>query len=133
MNAFNVLSALAAIIGGGGVVALINALARRRLTRADAESRLSDSTLKWVEQFQREAAGARQEASDMRREAADARREASEARAEWRQMRMQMQHEMQDLADRIRRIREAVWSPTATLESVRTVVNGFPPSFEPSP
>lgn len=124
-----VITVVGSVLGGGGFVALVNAFARKKLTKADVADRLSDSTLRWVEQFQEEAASARREASDMRREAAEARREASEARAEWRAsraewqtMRQAMQREMRALVDQIRRVRAAAWSPNATIEKVRAVI-----------
>lgn len=127
------IAVVGAVLGGGGTVAIVNAFARKKLTKADVADRLSDSALKWVNEFQAEATEARREAADMRQEAASARREASEARAEWHQMRLVMQREMQQLVEQIHRVRIAVWSPNATIEQVRAVINGVTADNEPPP
>lgn len=111
-------SIIGALLTGSGGAAVVNAFARRRPVRVEAADRLSDSTLKWVEQFQEEASAARREAADMRREAADARREASEVRVELRAVR----HEAQELADQLLRVRTALSSPTTTLDHLRMLV-----------
>lgn len=49
---------IVSVFGGGMMVAVVNALAGRRGQRTDSVVRLSSETLKWVDQFQEEAARA---------------------------------------------------------------------------
>lgn len=116
------------LFGGGGLAVLVNAVTGRRPRKAEVADRLSESTLKWVEQFQEEAAAARTEAAEgraaarreidsMRQEVAAARLETAAARREVAQVR--------DEAERaLRSIRLLVMSPTATLEQIRAHVTG---------
>jgi hypothetical protein len=123
-----IITAVSALLGGGAVVAIVNALAGRKQRSVDAGGKLSDSALKWVEQFQEETAAARREAAEARTEAASAnaaarreidamRQEAAAARREVAQVR--------DEAERaLRSIRLLVLSPGATLEQIREHVTG---------
>lgn len=108
------LVALASVLfGGGGLAVLVNAWTGRRPRRAEVADRLSESTLKWVEQFQEETAAARREAADARREVADMRREIAELR-----------DDAEKLGRELRSIRALILSPSATLEMLRAAVNG---------
>lgn len=101
-GAFSFLPTLvAALIGGGGVVAIVNAVARRRLTQVEAATQLNDQAIEWAKHLEQSAADARnsamqawtqaaasaRDASDARREASDARREAAEIGRELRALR----------------------------------------------
>ena len=122
---------VSAALTGGAVVALINAVAGRKARKAEVADRLSDSSLKWVQEFQeetarsrQEATEARQEAAEARREAADSRREAADARREATEARRQVAELATEVRD-LRTLRMAILSPTATLEQLRTLaVNG---------
>lgn len=104
---------LASGLTGGGVVALVNALARRRVTKVDAADRLNESTLEWAAAVKADAADARRDASEARREAADARREMGMVR-----------QEAEALAKELRQLRLAILDPFATLEQLRAMVGG---------
>ena len=101
------------LFGGGGLAVLVQAFTGRRARKAEVADRLSDSSLKWVEQFQEETARARLEASEARREVAEIRRDLAECR-----------REAENLARDLRNLRGAIMAPTATLERLRALVDG---------
>lgn len=102
---------VAAALGGGGLVAIVNAFAKRRQVKVDAADRLSDGALKWVDEFQADA-------REARHEAAEARREATEAHAQMRAVRA----EAQWLAGQLKALRRAIIDPNATIERLRMLV-----------
>lgn len=101
------------LFGGGGLAVLVNAVTGRRQRRVEVADRLSDSSLKWVQEFQEETGRARLEASEARREMAEVRRELAECR-----------HEAEILARDLRNLRGAIMSPTVTLDRLRAMVDG---------
>ena len=101
------------LFGGGGLAVLVNAITGRRGRKAEVADRLSDSSLKWVQEFQEETQRARLEASEARREVAEVRRELGDVR-----------REAEALARDLRNLRGAIMSPTATLERLRAMVGG---------
>jgi transposase-like protein len=111
------LTALVAIastlLGGGGLAVLVNAVTGRRARKVEVADRLSDSSLKWVEQFQEETRNARLEASEARRELAEVRREMAE-----------VHREAEGLARDLRDLRGAIMAPNVTLERLRRMVGG---------
>jgi hypothetical protein len=102
---------LAGVLGGGGLVAVVNAVAKRSAVKVDAAARLSDETLKWVNEFQ-------DSAKEARSEAFAARQEATEAHAEMRLVRT----EVAWLAGQLQQLRRAILDPGATLERLRAMV-----------
>lgn len=119
------LVAIASVLFGGGGLAIIvktgiEAFVGRRQRGAEVADRLSDSSLKWVQEFQEEAARARLEATEARRETADMRREMAEVRRELGDVR----REAETLAQDLRNLHGAIMSPTATLERLRAMVGG---------
>src|SRR5260370_1276547 len=108
------------LFGGGGLAVLVNAFTGRKNRKAEVADRLSDSSLKWVEQFQEEASRARREAPEARGEPAEARRELADMRREMATVRS----EAEKLADEMRNVRGAIMSPSATLERLRAMVGG---------
>lgn len=124
-----VATVLGSLMAGGGLVAIVNALAKRRTVKVDAAARLSDETLKWVNEFQEKAKEAEVNAKEARTEAAAARREATEAHAQMREVRA----EAEWLAGQLRQLRRAILDPGASLERLRAMVgpdypgNGMPP------
>lgn len=113
-----VASVVGAAISSGGLVAIVNAVARRRKVKVDAADRLSDSTLKWVDEFQTEAREARKEAAEARKEATEARREATEAHNQMRAIRT----EAELLAGQLQALRKAILDPNATIERLRAII-----------
>lgn len=101
------------LFGGGGLAVLVQAFTGRRGRKAEVADRLSDSSLKWVQEFQEETRQARLEAAEARREVAEVRRELAECR-----------HEAEQLVRDIRNLRGAIMAPTATLERLRAMVDG---------
>ena len=101
------------LFGGGGLAVLVNAVTGRRSRKAEVADRLSDSTLKWVQEFQEETQSARLEAAEARREVGEVRRELGEVR-----------REAEALARDLRNLRGAIMSPSATLERLRAMVGG---------
>lgn len=108
------------LFGGGGLAVLVNAFTGRRSRKAEVADRLSDSSLKWVQEFQEEAQRARVEAGEARRETSEARREMAEVRRELAECR----HEAEALAQDLRNLRGAIMSPNATLDRLRAMVGG---------
>ncbi len=108
------------LFGGGGLAVLVDAFTGRRSRKAEVADRLSDSSLKWVQEFQEETARARAEAAEARRETSEARREMAEVRREMAEVR----REAENLARDLRNLRGAIMSPTITLERLRAMVDG---------
>jgi len=108
-----VLTVVGIIFGGGTMAVLVNAFTGRRTRKAEVADRLSDSSLKWVQEFQEETQRARLEASEARREVAEVRRELADVR-----------HQAEALAADLRNLRGAILSPNATLERLRAMVGG---------
>jgi chromosome segregation ATPase len=106
-------TAASVLFGGGGLAVLINAVTGRRTRKAEVADRLSDSTLKWVEQFQEETRAAWQELARARQEIAGLRLELAECQR-------QAEHLARDLRD----VHGAIMSPGATLERLRAMVGG---------
>lgn len=122
-----VVGLVSALAGGTAGAALIRAVADRQPRRAEVADRLSDSSLKWVEQFQEEARAARAEAAEARAEVAASRRETADARREVDAMRREVAAVRDDaeiLGRELRSIRSLILSPSATLEQLRAAVNG---------
>ena len=101
-------SVVAAVLGGGGMAAIVTALARRKVTRVEAADLLNESALEF--------------ASTLKADAADARRELGEMRREMGEVR----HEAEALAYELRRLRLAILDPFATLDQLRAMVSGGP-------
>lgn len=112
------LVAIASVLfGGGGAAVLIktviDAIVGRRQRGVEVADRLSDSTLKWVEQFQEETRAAWQELAHARQEIAGLRLELAEC-----------QRGAERLARDLRDIHGAIMSPHATLERLRSMIGG---------
>lgn len=131
------------LLTGGGAVAAVNAVAKRRVTKADVVDRLSDAQLKWVGEFQEDAKSARAEAADARREAADARREAADTRREvadarretveaQRQMAV-LREQVDALSERLHGLIQMIHEPAMTIERLRVVIPLPPPSANGRP
>jgi hypothetical protein len=106
-----VASAIAAILGGGGAVAIVTAIAKRKTTKVEAVDRLNEVTLEWAEALKTDAREARADAREARQEAAEARREASEMRRQYAEL----------VAD-VRRLHEAIFEAGTTVERIRHAV-----------
>jgi hypothetical protein len=116
----------AAMFGGGGIAAIVGAIARRRTIRADAAETLTDSALELVAALKADAAAARVDARAAAKDAASARREAAETH---RQM-VQVRQEAQLLAGRLRQLVRAIHQPDQTIERLRTLVPLAPETTE---
>lgn len=101
------------LFGGGGLAVLVNAVTGRRGRKAEVADRLSDSSLKWVQEFQEETSRARLESAEARREVAEVHRALAECR-----------HEAEALARDLRDLRGAIMSPAATIDRLRAMVDG---------
>lgn len=107
----NVLSALALLLSGGGIAALIDAFARRRQARATVAETLTDSTLEWAQALRADAVELRREAGDARRETARFRREINEAR-----------RELDELSVKVRHLVALIHDPYMTLDRLRVII-----------
>ncbi len=101
------------LFGGGGLAVLVQAFTGRKNRKAEVADRLSDSSLKWVEQFQEETRNAWQELARARQEIAGLRLELAECQR-------QAEHLARDLRD----VHGAIMSPGATLERLRAMIDG---------
>lgn len=109
---------VSALVSGGGLVAVVNALASRRKVRTDAAARLSDEALRWVGEFQEEAKAARTEAAALRKETAKTREEAQEARAQVAAVTVQAEA----LGRQVQALRAAILDPQVTREQLHDMV-----------
>lgn len=126
------------LLGGGGLAVLVNAVTGRRIRKAEVADRMSDSALKWVEQFQEETASARQEAAEsrrevdaMRKEVAESRREVAASRREVEDMRREIavvRADAEVIGRELRSIRTLIHSPGITIDMLK---NKVPPQIEP--
>ena len=120
----------AAVLGGGGMAVIVNAFARRSVTKVEAAARLSDSALEIVDQVRSDTRAdvmaARSEAREARTEAAEARREATKARDEaaeaHRQMRV-IKVEAEELAEFLGKVVRWIQSPDMSMERLRVLVS----------
>lgn len=108
------------LFGGGGLTVLVQAFIGRKGRKAEVADRISDSSLKWVQEFQEETQRARLEAAEARREASDARREVADLRRDVATLRAEAEGCARDL----RNLRGAIMAPNATLERLRALVDG---------
>lgn len=112
-------SIAASALAGGGFVAIVNALARRRAVRADVTEKLTGAALKMLQ-------AAQTDANEAYREASEARREAAEARRETRQKLDQLSAELDAFAGRVRRLLGWIHDPYMTIDRLR-VLAPMPP------
>jgi len=108
-------SIVAASLAGGGFVAVVNALAKRRAVKADVTDRLTDSALKMLQAAGADANEAYKEAAEARKEAAEARRETGNARREVAQLSV----EVDALAGRVHRLLGWIHDPQMTILELR--------------
>jgi len=120
MNWVTLASIAAGLLSGGGIVAIVNGVTQRRLVKVEVADRLNEATLEWAEQLKADNADSRRENAETRHELAEARREAAEVRREMTVVR----HEAEALADDLRRLRQAILDPNATLDRLRAIVGG---------
>lgn len=123
--ATTVVSLVSTAMGGGGLVAIVNALRKRRVDRADVTTKLADAWTRTVDQLQEQLSEAKQEVAETRREAAEARREAAEARREAngaRQESERARREGTELADELARLRHLIHDPYMDLGRLRAMV-----------
>lgn len=113
-----VVGVLSGIFGGSGLVAVVQAIAKRNTVKVDAAARLSDATLIWVNEFQEKAKEAELNAKEARTEAAAARQEATEAHVQMRAVRT----EVVWLAGQLQQLRRAILDPGATMDRLRAMV-----------
>lgn len=112
------LVAVASILFGGGGLAVIiktvvDAFTGRRGRGAEVADRLSDSSLKWVEQFQEETQAAWRELAAARQEVAGLRLELAEC-----------QRQAERIARDLRDIHGAIMAPNQTIERLRSLIDG---------
>lgn len=110
-----IVSVISAVLASGGTAAIVAAVARRKVTSAEAAGALTDSA---IELLNVAKADARQTVSEARNEAAEAKREAIEAR---RQMRI-VRQEAEIVVNYLRRVVTMIHDPTMTLERLRVLV-----------
>lgn len=126
----NVTSIIGALLTGGGLVAVVNAVANRRKTKVDAATELSDTALEMIREVRTDAMQqielARQIAVSARRDAEDARRSAGQAWAEATEARREavdMRREAMATAAQLRRLHAEIWSPIATVDGLRRLLD----------
>lgn len=105
-------SIAASALAGGGFVAIVNALARRRAVKADVTEKLTGAALKMLQ-------AAQADANEAYKEASEARKEAMAARRETRRELDQLSAELDAFAGRVRRLLGWIHDPYMTLERLR--------------
>ena len=119
-GAFGWLASIAAsALVGGGFVAIINAVARRRAVKADVTEKLTGAALKMLQ-------AAQADANEAYKEASEARREAMEARRETRRELDQLSVELDAFGRRVRRLLGWIHDPSMSIERLR-VLAPMPP------
>lgn len=121
-----VFTLLMALLGGGTVASLIEAVKNRKKTRADTTAVVSDSAIKLVASIQQALDEAQEDAKQARDEARQARQEAHAARiaarAEgdelWHQMHL-MRREMEGLVYRFRQLRGAILDDNVSRDELK--------------
>ena len=98
-------------ISSGGIVAIINAVMRRRPIKVDAADRLNETTLEWAEALKADAEAARKDARMAREEAGEAYRQLRHCRLE-----------AEELAHRLRVLRLQILSPNTTREQLAAII-----------
>lgn len=123
-----VTSVAGAALSGGGMAAIVSAFAKRRVTKAEATEKLTDSALDLFNAAKAQAeetrTAAKADINEARKEAAEARREAADARREATEAHRQMQaikDEAEALAGFLRRLVSAIHDPYVTLERLRAM------------
>lgn len=111
-----------AALGGGGIVATINAVKNRRKVRVDAADQLNDSTLEWAKELQAESTKAKNEAEAARQKAHEAGLEVAKTLHEVALLRQQTHI----LAYRYQFLMTAIMGPNATIEALRLLVQSIP-------
>lgn len=123
-----VVSITGALLSSAGVAATVQALARRRVTNAEAAGALTDSAIELLQATKTEAradiAAMRVDLTEARRETSEAKRDAAEARRQVKAVR----NEAEILVGYLRRIVGLIHDPTMTLERLRLVVGPEPPN-----
>lgn len=117
-----VTSVVGAIVGGGGFVAVVQAVSGRRTVQVDAAQRLNEAAMEWATSLKEDARAAREEAAMTRRQAADEharmQRDADAMHAQMQQVRIQAEA----VVGRLRMVCAAIWAPAATVEGLRVMV-----------
>lgn len=116
-----VAASLGAIFGGGGTAALVSAVTRRRVTRVEAADQLADAAIELINTVK---ADARADMQAMRSELAEGRREATELRLALRAA----NREAEQITGYLQRVMSAIHDPTMTMDRLRVLVGGGPPS-----
>lgn len=122
MNWALIVPVIVALLGGAGLTQIVAAVSRRRVTSAEAEQMAVATGAKVNEIALQVLAEVRRDAQDARREANEARRESLETA---RQMRA-LSAEAEALGIRMRQLRLAILSPSASLEQLRLMVAAEP-------
>jgi len=131
-----IITVVPSVLAGGGIVALINAMANRPKIKADATEGLTDTAVAQVkaaldqmkavrEDAEHQIKLARNDAERAVREAAEARLAATQAWAEAAEARREAMFAVAALRQRDL----AILSPYATLESLREMVKSGPNGF----
>lgn len=113
---------LGGILGGGGVVAIVQAVAGRKQRKVDAADKLSEGSVDWALELKKDASGARAEAHEAREEAKGARQELAQVHRSMREL----ADEVEAVTQRLRHWRTAILDPAATLENLRRMVDADP-------
>lgn len=121
-----VFAILMALLGGGGIASIVDAVRNRKKTRADTTAVLSDSAVNMVQSIQEALNEAQADAKEAREEARKARQEAHESRMAarqegdelWHQMHL-MRREMEVMVYRFRRLTGAILDDNVSREELK--------------
>jgi chromosome segregation ATPase len=113
---WEVIGAVAATaVSSAGLVRLIDAVARKRVTRIEVAERVNEMALEWAGAVQEDAAAALKDAQAARADAAAARGEVDQLNRALRSAR----REVDRMARRLEQLHAAITSEHATLDSIR--------------
>lgn len=109
---------VSAAIAAGALTVAVSWWRGRRSAPVDNAVKLTDASIKMMENMAHQVAEAQQDAQEARRDLAEARREMADAR----RLASGMRRDMQSLADRLHRLAELVHDPYMTLDRLREMI-----------
>lgn len=123
---------IGALMGGGGLVAVVRALLRRRPARVAAHVQLNQATLEWAAKLEASAdrAWRRAEEAEAKAETANERAEEADRRADdAEQKARRVQIQIDELARYLEMVLRLIHDPGMTMDRLRETVGDPPPAM----
>lgn len=114
---------IGALMGGGGLIAVVRAFLRRRPARVEAHVQLNAATLEWAARLEASADRAWRRAEEAEAKAEEADRRADDAERTARRVQVQVQ----ELAQYLDMVLRLIHDPGMTIDRLRQTVGDGPP------